>query len=375
MQEPEIEIEKIILRRVAIPLHEPFRISNGEVATKESVIVELHSGGVIGYGEASPMPGSFYSNESPDSTWRALADDLVPYLLQRTLENPVEYAEALNAYEREPFARAGIEGAVWDLTALRLNTSIGALLGVTPRSIESGLALGLYDTIEELVERANKHLPHGYKRLKIKIKPGWDIEPLKALRKDLSDFPMMVDANASYNLAEHIKVLKELDRFGLLMIEQPLAKDAFADMATLSSMIATPICADESAESLEDLAEIIRLKSASIINIKVQRVGGLWNAKQMYERASEAGLQLWLGTMPELGIATAQALQLASLPGFGFPTDIEPSDRWFTDDIVTPKITMDAEGLIHLPAGPGFGYSVDLIALDRYTTSMEEFVR
>ena len=368
-------IEKIILRRVAIKLHEPFRISNGEVSLKESIIIELHGGGVIGYGEASPMSGSFYSTESPDSTLEALSNDLAPQLLASQESDPLRYAESLNSYPREPFARAGIEGAMWHFAALKMNTSIAALFGLRLGKTPSGLALGLYDSIEQLVERATTYLSDGYQRLKIKIMPGWDIEPLEAIRKRFGNIPLMVDANASYDVALHRVALLQLDRFGLMMIEQPLAKDALKESAELQRLLRTPICVDESAETLEKVQHIIDTQAAKIVNIKVQRVGGLLNARKMHDMVLGAGLPAWLGTMPELGVASAQALQLGGLPGFRYPSDIEASSRWFKDDLLSPQITMDSHGVITPPNGIGMGYEVDRVKLEKFTTEVREFVR
>jgi O-succinylbenzoate synthase len=372
MDNAAFEVERVVLRRVEVPFLESFRISNGSVDRKESIVIALHAGEFVGYGEASPMSGPFYSSETPETTWNALANDLIPDLLSRTIQSPVEYADLLNEYKGEPFARAGIEGVVWDLTAKRIHTSIDALLGASSKPIPSGAAIGIFDTIEELLQRIDQYLKEGYQRVKIKIMPGWDVEPLKAIRGRFGDIPLMVDANSAYQWPQHREVLCGLDDFGLMMIEQPLASDALREMGELARTIKTPICADESAESLERLEEIIQYRSASIINIKVQRVGGLWNAKRMLERAREAGLKCWLGTMPELGIASTQALALASLDGFEYPTDIEASARWYIDDIIDPPITIDKEGFI---VKPETGYSVDRAKLERYTTHTQEFVR
>jgi o-succinylbenzoate synthase len=372
MTRSNLTIDRAILRRVRIPMHEPFRISNGLVRDKESIVVELYSGDSVGYGEASPMSGSFYSNETPESTWNALANDLLPDLLPRTIANPVEYAELLDGYVREPFARAGLEGAVWDLFANTLGTTLRELLGAPTEDIPSGLAVGIYDSMEELLERIAFYLQDGYRRVKIKIAPGWDLEPLHAVRDRFGNIPLMVDANGAYRFAEHAELLHSLDAFDLMMIEQPLPADALDDLAKLSRSLKTPICADESADSMSALEEIIRLSAASIINIKVQRVGGLWNAKKMHDRAYEAGLECWLGTMPELGIESAQALEIASLPGFVYPTDIEASARWFEDDIINPPITINKNGFI---VSPNNGYRVDREKLERYTIARQELQR
>ncbi|HWF43271.1 MAG TPA: o-succinylbenzoate synthase [Candidatus Kapabacteria bacterium] len=386
MDTTEFEIERVVLRHIKIPLHEPFRISNGSVSEKESIVVELYSGNAIGYGEASPMSGSFYSEETPETTWDALANDLVPDILSRTIQNPVGYAELLNDYIREPFARAGMEGAVWHLAATLLGTTIGDLFGAPRQRISSGLAVGIYDSIETLLDRIAQYLADGYQRTKIKIQPGWDTEPLAAIRKRFGDIPLMADANGAYNFHDHAKHLKSLDAFDLMMIEQPFASDrsssnTLREMADLRTMIQTPLCVDESADSLERLEEIISCRSASIVNIKVQRLGGLWNAKRMLERAQKAGLECWLGTMPELGIASAQALAIASLPGFVYPTDIEASSRWFVDDITLPPIAIDSDGFIVYPKfqekakESAMFYRADRSKLEQYTINKKEFIR
>lgn len=370
MGEEGFRVERVVLRHLRVPMREPFRISNGVASEKESIIVELHSDGFIGYGEASPMSGSFYSSETPETTWDALATDLIPDLLSMTVSDPVEYAKRLDAYGKEPFARAGIEGAVWDLHAAKLGTTIRELFGAPIAPIPSGLAVGIYDTVDELLDRIALSVTDGYQRVKIKIMPGWDVDPLEAVRKRFGNIPLMVDANAAYNIEEHGELLRSLDHFNLMMIEQPLGATALADMAELAQRVKTPICVDESADSMTALENIIRLGAASIINIKVQRVGGLWNATRMLARAREACLACWLGTMPELGIASDQGLAIASLPGFVYPTDIEASDRWFIDDIINPPITIDKDGTI---TPPERGYTVDTLKLERYSTHTQTF--
>lgn len=372
MEEKEITVDRAILRHIRIPMREPFRISNGVVSEKESIVIELHAGNDVGYGEASPMSGSFYSTETPESTWEALSNDLVPNLLARAISNPVSYAELLDEYKQEPFARAGIEGAIWDLFAAKRRTTLNELLGAPQGKISSGLAVGIYDSIPELLDRIECYIRDGYQRVKIKIAPGWDLDPIIEIRARFGDIPLMADANAAYNFDEHFDLLTSLDSFDLMMIEQPFAADALAEMAELSQTMQTPICLDESAHSMSGLEDIITLKTGSIINIKVQRVGGLWNARKMLERARNAGLKCWLGTMPELGIASAHALAIATLPGFVYSTDIEASERWFIDDIIDPLITIDRNGFINYPPN---GYTVNLDKLERYTVERKEFYR
>ena len=318
------------------------------------------------------MPGSVYSPETPEGTWEFLRAKLVPSFLERPELDPARCFERLAEFPGEPFAKAALEGAVWDLRAQEVSKPLWAMLGGAQRPISSGAALGLMPTLAGLLERVERFLAEGYRRIKIKIAPGHDVELVRAIRGRFGEIPLMVDANAAYRL-DDAEVFERLDDFGLMMIEQPLARHALEEHAELQRRIRTPICLDESAESLESLAEIIRLRSGRIINIKVQRMGGLWPARQAHDAAAAAGLACWLGTMPELGIASAQGLHLATLSNFSLPTDVEASARWYVDDIISPPIEVSSQGTITLPDGPGMGYRVDLEKVSRYRIRREEF--
>jgi O-succinylbenzoate synthase len=358
-----MRVERVTLHWVQIPFLEPFRISNGSVAVKDSIIVEVEAGEVIGFGEASPMAGSFYSPETPESTWEALASRLAPALIER---GEIIWGPG------DAFAAAGLEGAMWDWRSKREGVPLWRMLGSELRPIPSGVAMGIFDTVDELVERVGRYLKEGYRRVKIKIQPGWDIEPVRAVRERFGNIPLMVDANAAYTL-KHLDIFRELDGFGLMMFEQPLGREALEDTAELQRAVRTPVCADESAESMKALQRIIQLGAAQIINIKVQRVGGLSPAKNMSLVAHEAGLGCWLGTMPELGIASGQALHVATGPAFVYPTDVESSERWYSDDIVEPPLRIDKEGYLHIPPGPSSGFAVNREKLERYTIRKAEF--
>jgi len=354
-------------------LHEPFKISNGEVSVKDAILVELQGvDGSTGWGEASPMGGSFYSAETPDSTWEFLRSKVVPGLLSQPLPEAEHCFDWLTEFPGEPFAKAGVEGAVWDFWANQVSTPLYQMLGGSRRPLASGAAIGLMPSIDELLTRVDRYLKQGYRRIKIKIMPGHDVELVRAVRKRFGDIPLMVDANAAYGI-EDARIFEELDGDGLMMIEQPLGRKALAEHAELQRRLRTPICLDESAEDLESLDTAIRLGSAKIINIKVQRMGGLAPAKQAHDRTKAAGIPCWMGTMPELGVASAQALHLATLGNFAFPTDVEASARWFKDDIIVPPIEISEEGFIHLPEGPGMGYKVDMDKVERYRIRFEEF--
>jgi O-succinylbenzoate synthase len=272
----------------------------------------------------------------------------------------------------DPFAKAGIEGALWDAHAKSLGVPLCELLGARARPIPSGVAIGIYDQVEALLERVDQYTAQGYRRVKIKIEPGWDIEPVAAVRARFPNLPLMVDANAAYSIAD-AAVFRELDTQRLMMIEQPLAREAHAEAGELQRQLRTPLCADESAESIEALASLIKNDAARIINIKVQRVGGLSEARLMLAATRAAGLECWVGTMPELGVASAQGLHFATLEGFSYPTDIEASTRWYVDDVIAPGIEIDAQGYIHLPAGPGIGYDVDREKVKRYAVDTAIF--
>ncbi len=369
-----VAIRSAVLHRVRVPLAEPFRISNGVVAEKDAILIELTTGeGITGWGEASPMSGSFYSSDTPDASWAVLKDQFVPALLSLGDVDAGRFYEFLREQPGDQFSRAGIEGALWDTYANTRRVALCELFRIEGREVPSGVAIGIFETIEELVERVRRYVGEGYQRVKIKIQPGWDIEPVAAVRAEFPHVPLMVDANAAYTIND-VQIFRELDRFQLMMIEQPLAARAIVEAGELQAQLKTPLCADESAESIASLDEIIKHRAARIINIKVQRVGGLSEALLMLQIARAAGLQCWVGTMPELGVASAQALHLAMHDGFSFPTDIEASTRWYVDDVIEPMIEIDPRGFVAVPRGAGIGYKVSRERVERYTIATEKVV-
>ncbi len=358
-----MKIERIVFTHVRIPLCEPFRISSGSVSEKDAIIVELHSQGAVAYGESSPMSGTFYSNDTPDSVWTQLVEKIGPAMLKRDITSPAEVNDLPGVTTCSGFARAGVETAVWDLKANLSGRSITTELGGSRDEIESGLAVGIYASTKILLEKIREYLAEGYKRVKIKIQKGWDVEPLSAIRESFGDdVSLMVDANCAYG-RQDIDYLKRLDEFGLMMIEQPLGGDDLVGHARLQESIETPVCLDESAESPSSVREAINLGSCRIVNIKLQRVGGFTNAKLIYELCKSAGLGIWVGTMPELGIGGIHALMFSSLPGCNYPTDVESSARWFADDIVVPRLTV-RNGIFSLSDYES--YKVDWNVVERY---------
>ena len=370
-----ISIKSIALHHVRVPLIEPFRISNGAITEKDAILVELKTErDIVGWGEASAMSGAFYSEDTPESAWAALSGSLIPAVLSAREIDVRRFYEFMRVQPGDRFAKAGIEGALWDAYAKTLGVPLCELLGARARPIPSGVAIGIYDQVAELLERVERYIAEGYQRVKIKIEPGWDVEPVATVRGRFPDLPLMVDANAAYTIAD-AAVFRELDAQGLMMIEQPLAREAHAEAAELQRQLRTPLCADESAESSEALESLIARNAARIINIKVQRVGGLSEARLMLKRARAAGLECWVGTMPELGVASAQGLHLATLDGFTYPTDIETSARWYVDDVINPLIEIDARGYIRLPAGAGMAYSIVREKVEQYAIATATFTK
>ena len=366
-----MKIDRITLAHVRVPLVEPFKISSGEIAEKDAILVGVFSEGVVGFGESSPMSGSFYSDETPESAWECLTNEIVPKVL-KSVPDSIEQVNALiDQIKGNAFAKAGIETAFWDLEAQKQNQSLSCVLGGSSRPVESGLAVGIYPTIQALLLAIEKYLVEGYKRVKIKIQPGWDMKPLSEVRGEFGNIPLMVDANCAYtqNYLDH---LKALDDFDLIMIEQPLPKDDLEGHARLQASLRTPVCIDESAKDVATVQKALELKSCKIVNIKIQRVGGLQNAKKMHDLCFKHAIPVWAGTMPELGIGGAQTVHLATLNNFMFPTDVESSRRWFVDDIIDPLLEVH-QGMITLPAGAGNCYAVDARKVKKYMVREASF--
>jgi O-succinylbenzoate synthase len=353
------------LIHVRIPLIEPFRISSGAVSEKDAIVVRLEADGFTGWGESSPMAGAFYSSDTPDSCWAALCDVIIPAVLGREITRDT-------ALPGPNFARVGVETALWDIEAQRAGVPLHRLLGGDRSAVESGLAVGLYDDVNDMLRVIERYLGDGYKRVKIKIEPGRDVELIRAVRRAFGDaLPLMVDANAAYTLA-HIDVFRALDEFGLMMFEQPLGSAMLEESAELQRQVRTPVCLDESLEDEAALVRAIQLGSFKIANIKIQRVGGFANALRMYEVCRRQGIGIWVGTMPELGIGQAQGVALASLAGCNYPTDVEASARWFRDDYIEPWIEV-RNGMIALPEVPGLGYAIREEKLERYQVREKRF--
>jgi O-succinylbenzoate synthase len=366
-----LKVEKVVLTRVRVPLVEPFRISSGAVSERDVIVVALHSEGLTGYGESSPMGGGFYSSDTPEGSWEELCEAVIPAVLGRTFEGPADWNGALDKLSAGNFTKTGVETAFWDLQAQRQNKPLHEILGGTAAEVRSGLAVGLYDDLDDMLRTVSRYLTDGYHRIKLKIEPGRDIEVVKAARKQFGNIPMFVDANCAYSMAD-VDIFRALDEFDLMMFEQPFPKTALEDLAELQRQVRTPICLDESLDNVEQLTRAIRLKSFRIANFKIQRIGGFHKALEMVDVCRTHQIPAWVGTMPELGIGQAQGAALASLSDFVFPTDVEASARWYRDDIISPFLEV-RNGNIKLPTTPGLGYGIDQKKLQKYKIATRSF--
>jgi O-succinylbenzoate synthase len=317
------------------------------------------------------MSGTFYSDDTPESVWKFLTERLVPAALDAKADSVASINRLLDRTGGSPFARAGLETAFWDIEARAAGKPLYEILGGYNVSVESGLAVGITKGIPALLETMEKHLADGYRSVKIKIQPGWDVGPLGEIRQRFGDIPLIVDANGAYARSD-MGHLRSLDAFGLLMIEQPFPGDDLKAHAELQAGIRTPVCLDEGATDLAAVRRAIRLKSCRIVNIKIQRVGGLSAAMAMHDMCARAGIPVWAGTMPELGIGRAQTLHLATLPNFAYPTDVGSSARWFLDDIIEPFITV-RDGKISIPQGTGNCFALAERTIERFRIAERVF--
>lgn len=367
-----IPIKQINLRKLNMELKHPFTTSFGTMQDKHFYITEIiDDKGNKGYGESVAFISPWYSEETVETNLHVMRDFLIPILQENEISHPDEVSKLFEPIKRHQMAKAALEGAVWDLYAKRNNMTLAAALGGEKKTIDVGVSIGIQPSVEKLIEEIEENVEAGYKRIKIKIKPGWDVDVLREVRKVFPDTPIMADANSAYTL-DDIEHLKQLDDLNLMMIEQPLAYDDIVDHATLQANIKTPICLDESIHSLEDTRKAIQLGSCKIINIKIGRVGGLTESKKIHDYCLEQGIDVWCGGMLEAGVGRAQNIALTTLSGFTMPGDTAGSDRYWKKDIISPEVTVH-EGVITVPEQAGIGYDIDEAALKEFTVEEEVF--
>jgi O-succinylbenzoate synthase len=355
-----MQIRRVELREIVLPLVEPFIISGGTIPHRRSLIVVLHDEeGNRGYGECPPFELPFYSEETLSGARDLLERVLIPRLEGHSFQDADEVDQALRVGVRgNPFARASLETAAWDLVAARQKTSLADLLGKqlgepTARVVPCGVALGIPQdrSVPTLLHWVSNAVTRGYRRVKIKIAPGWDLVPVREVSRLLqgTGLPLTVDANGAYEWPGHERELRSIDDFGLLYIEQPLAPEELVGHAKLDRALHTAICVDETLRDARSARQLMELAGPRVWNIKVHRVGGLGEVCRIYQVAKDYGATLWAGTMPESGIGSQAALAAASLPLFTYPSDLEPSERWFGAGKDTIELTMSGAGLMEVP--------------------------
>ena len=366
-----VAIERARLRVVSLPLVSPFTTSFGTQVERRALLVELHAQGMVGFGECAAGIDPGYSSETYRTAMEALRRHVLPSILGRPAAPVAQQAQRWSWVRGHLMAKAAVEMALLDLSGRMAGLSLKEILGGEKERIPSGVSIGIQPSLDATLSAIERYLAQGYQRIKLKCKPGYDIQLAAAVRQRFPDTPVMLDANSAYSLDDAPR-LRELDQFHLMMIEQPLGHDDLIDHGALQEQIETPICLDESVESLADLRAALRLGSGRILNIKLGRVGGLLPARQIHDRCLAAGWPVWCGGMLETGIGRAANLALASLPGFTLPGDTSASDRYFTEDLLTEPFTLAADGTLPVPSGPGLGVEVDPQRLDRATVLLEE---
>ncbi|MBA3638549.1 MAG: o-succinylbenzoate synthase [Acidobacteriota bacterium] len=353
-----MRIERIELRLLRLPLVRFFETSFGRIHQRPFILVFVEGDGVTGVGECVAEANPYYGSETTGTAWHIIEEFIAPAVLGRDFAHPREIFPALRAIRGHRMAKAAVEMAAWDLFARQQGVPLCRALGGSDETIingiASGVSIGIQDSIEELIERVEVELAAGYRRIKIKIKPGWDVEAAAAVRAKFGPVPLMVDANAAYHL-EDAAHLARLDEFALMMIEQPLDYDDVLDHAALQRGMRTPICLDESLHTPKIAAEAIRAGACRIINIKPGRIGGHSQSIQMHDIALAHGVPVWHGGMLESGIGRAHNIHLSTLPGFSLPGDIAASRRYFAPDLIDPEVIVRPDGTIAVPTEPGIG--------------------
>ncbi len=367
-----MKIERIEQYYVQMRLEQFFETSFGREDVSEKIVVAVYADGLVGYGESPVEKDPYYSSETVDTCWQVQRDYLIPMLLGATVTHATEIPAKLGRVRGHQMAKAGLEAAIWDLEGQIAGVPLAKLLGGTRDKIASGVSIGIQDSVNELLDKIDSYLGEGYQRIKIKIKPGWDVGVVDKVRARFPDILLMVDANSAYTLAD-APMLKALDEFNLLMIEQPLAYDDVLDHARLQKQLQTRICLDESIHTVGRAREALALGSCKIINIKPARVGGMSQAREIHDLCQEQGIPVWCGGLLESGIGRAANVAMASLPNFTLPGDVSASNRYWHEDIVDPPFVLSADGTMDVPTKPGIGVTVLRDRLKKVSAQFAEY--
>lgn len=342
-----------------MPLLAPFETSFGRTTQRRILLVHLWDDqGADGWGECTAPEEPFYNHETIDTAWIILTRFVAPMLVGQPLEHPAQVRDRLRRIRGNQMAKAAVETACWELEARKRGQPLWRYLGGQRRQIECGVSIGLQPSIPQLLDRIEREINAGYRRVKLKIKPGQDVQMVRAVRQQFPDIPLMVDANAAYRL-DDASLLASLDQFNLMMIEQPLAHDDLIDHAALQRQLNTPICLDESVCTFEQARHALDIGACRIINIKLGRVGGYAEARQIQQECAQRHIPVWCGGMLESGIGRLHNIALSTLPGFTLPGDVSASKRYWQQDIIVPDVQVTPQGTIEAPMEPGLGHQID----------------
>lgn len=368
-----MKITHVEMREIRLPLVHFFETSFGRTTERRIMLVRVRDAdGAEGWGECVAGEGPFYSEEWVESAWAVTQAYLVPMTLGREVEGAEKVYDLMRSVRGNRMAKAAIETAAWDLEARKIGVPLWKHLGGTRAEIACGVSIGIQDSPEQLLEKIACELDAGYQRIKIKIKPGWDVGVVEKVRARFPDIRLMVDANSAYTL-DDAPLFQKLDEYNLMMVEQPLAYDDVYDHARLQEQIKTPICLDESVRSSEDARKAIAVGACRIVNVKLGRVGGHSELRRIERVCREAGVPVWCGGMLESGVGRAHNIALSTLEGFTLPGDVSASARYWAEDIIEPAVSVSAQGTINAPEGDGIGYEVNFARVESLTERKVDF--
>jgi O-succinylbenzoate synthase len=368
-----MRIEEVTLRELRMKLVAPFGTSVDFTDERRIILTEVVVDGVIGWGECVAGEKPFYSPETTDTAWIVMRDFLWPMIGQKEIRSAADVWELLEPVRGHNMAKAALEAAIWDAEAKQKGVALSKLLGGTREEISSGVSIGIKESLDELAAAVKRELAAGYQRIKIKIKPGKELPQVKRLREEFPGIKLMVDANSAYRM-EDWPLLKQLDSFYLMMIEQPLGWDDLYAHVELQKKLITPICLDECIHTEEQARAAILLGACKIINIKMGRVGGHTIARRIHDLCQQDGMPVWCGGMLESGIGRAHNIALSTLPNFTLPGDVAASRRYWDEDIIEPEVTVSKQGTIRAPTGPGIGFEPRRERIEKLTVRKERLV-
>ena len=367
-----MKIDRVELREIELPLVHSFETSFGRTTVRRILLVRVDSEGATGWGEVACGEEPFYNYETPQTAWHILQDFLIPWTLGKEWASAGDVAARFHPIRGHNMAKAALECALWDIEAQMKDLPLWKLVGGTLTEIPCGVSIGIQNSVEELFAKIEVELAAGYQRIKVKIKPGWDAEVLGRIRQQFPRVALIADANSAYSL-EDLPLLKSLDRFYLMMVEQPLGWDDILDHARLQRELSTPVCLDESIHSVDDARKALEAGACKIINIKLGRVGGYVSARRIHDLCRGRRVPVWCGGMLESGIGRAHNIALSTLPGFSLPGDVSASKRYWAEDIIEPEVTVTAQGTIHAPTTAGLGYQPRLDRIETLTLRRSVF--